>query len=282
MGRRLSSLLTAALFALAPVAPRAAELMTIEAYGKVTHVYPYILEFSVPPGALLYFGAAHSNDPAGAQVARIEALWKSFRPTLAFNEGGDPPALPDARDAVLRFAEAGLVRHLGARDGVPVRNLEPPLAEEARALRERFSEERIKVFYALRQAAQYRRQKNDTTVEEFMDFVLQFYLARQAGLEGPPRNVAELGRSAAAMFPTLPDWRKVPAEWFDPTRSHYFTNEVARDSLRFRDGHIVRLLEREVRRGERVLAVIGGTHVVMQEPVLSEALGTPVRPPGRE
>ena len=268
--RIAAGLALAALLRLAPAG--AAEPMTYEEYGRVRHAYPYVFELTHGKGALLVFGAAHTTDPSDPQVARIAELWRKFRPTLALNEGGDPPALADAAEAVRRFAEGGFLRHLAARDGVPVRTFEPALAEEAGALRARFSEERIKLFYALRQAAQYRRQKNDTPVEEFIGFVLDYYLGRQAGLQGPPRNAAELEQSCARHFPALLDWREVPAEWFDPTRPLYFTNEIARETGHFRDRHIVRLLVDEVKKGERVFVVIGGTHAVMQERALASAL----------
>src|SRR6185436_4162457 len=44
---------------------------------------PYVLELSTPQGALLYYGAHHTDDPADPQLAEIRARWAEFRPTVA-------------------------------------------------------------------------------------------------------------------------------------------------------------------------------------------------------
>jgi hypothetical protein len=74
----------------------------------------------------------------------------------------------------------------------------------------------------------------------------------------------------------LRDWREVPDAWFDPTLEPppTYLNEAARLSSRVRDEHMVRLLVAEVKRGQRVLAVVGRTHAFEQEPALRVGLGT--------
>ena len=43
----------------------------------------------------------------------------------------------------------------------------------------------------------------------------------------------------------------------------------------FRDQHMVKLLIDEVKKGKRVFAVVGGSHVVMQESALKAASDAP-------
>jgi hypothetical protein len=102
-------------FSVATAQEKDASIMNFDEYAKVRHGYPYIVELQIGKGALLYFGAQHTNDPQHSQIAQIEKLWKEFRPTLALNEGGDPPVLKTAQEAVSRIGEAGLVRYLAAR-----------------------------------------------------------------------------------------------------------------------------------------------------------------------
>jgi hypothetical protein len=45
---------------------------------------------------------------------------------------------------------------------------------------------------------------------------------------------------------------------------------MSRVGSEYRDRCMVAMLQRHVREGERVFAVVGGTHVVMQEPALHE------------
>src|SRR5262245_16834836 len=107
-----------------------ARLMTYEEYSKSPHSSPYIVALQIGKGALFYFGATHTNDPKHPQIAQIEKLWRDFKPTIAFNEGGAPPVVKSVDEAVSRYGEPGLARFLAARDNVPVHSLEPDRADE--------------------------------------------------------------------------------------------------------------------------------------------------------
>jgi hypothetical protein len=265
-----SSLLVAS--SVAGAQEKDAGLMTYDEYSKTRHSSPYIVELEIGKGALLYFGAQHTNDPKSPQIAQIEKLWGQFRPTVAFNEGGDPPVLKSVDEAVSRVGEAGLARFLAARDKVPVHSLEPGLADEVTFLLRSYTPEQVKVFYALRQIPQFRNSKRDETIETHMKFVLDKWLADVPGLEGAPRNLTEFERSCLWLSPRLKDWRETPADWFDPTKSEAYTNQVSRLSSEFRDRHMIKLLTEAVKKGARVFAVVGFSHVVIQERGLKAAL----------
>lgn len=105
---------------------RRGRILSHAEYAHVEHDTPHVLRFARRRGALLFFGAAHIHDPDDAQVARIVALWAEFRPTLAFNEGGDPQVEASLVTAAARFGESGVVRFLARRDGVPAASIERP------------------------------------------------------------------------------------------------------------------------------------------------------------
>ncbi len=75
-------------------------------------------------------------------------------------------------------------------------------------------------------------------------------------------------------FPDLKDWRMVPLNWFcsATSKSERWTNQMSRVVNDFRNKVMIKLLIREIRKGERVFAVAGCSHVVMQEPVLRSTL----------
>jgi hypothetical protein len=58
----------------------------------------------------------------------------------------------------------------------------------------------------------------------------------------------------------------------DPVRSDGVLNEIARREGDLRNCHMVPLLIETARAGKRVFVVVGGTHVVLQEPALRSAL----------
>jgi hypothetical protein len=237
---------------------------------------PYIIALTVGKGQLFYFGARHTFDPADWQVQAIEDYWHQYRPTLALNEGGEPPVLPSRDETVSRYGEPGLVRFLAKADGVAVRSLEPAQTDERALLLKDFSPEQLKVFYVLRGVAQFRKSRNDERVEDFVERVLAG-LSKEPGLEGAPRSLAEFVRSYARLFSEPPDWRKAPDAWLDPAvaRPAVYLNRISRKLSEFRDRHMVKLLISELTKGARVFAVVGGSHVIMQERALRAAKAEP-------
>jgi hypothetical protein len=271
-----------------PPATPSAELMTFEEYVRIKHDVPYILELSTAKGALLYFGSRHTYDPGDPQVRQIEALWRGFRPDVALFEGGNPedrnPWVTKDKREMREFGEPGLVVFLATRDNVPVRTFEPARGDEAAFLRRTFSLEQIKLFYVLRQVPQFRQSQQDDSIENMANHMLE-WLSHMPSLEGAPRNLPEFEASYARLFPGGPNWRQAPQSWSDPAaiRSATYTNHLAAKLARFRDQHIIQVLVEEVNRGQRVFAVVGASHVVMQEPVLRARLGVhkhqaPLRP----
>jgi hypothetical protein len=252
---------------------KGAGLMSYDEYAKARHPYPYVVEIQAGEGALLYFGAQHINDPKHSQVTEIEKQWRQFHPALAFNEGGDPPVAQSVEEAVGRFGEPGLTRFLAARDKVPIRSLEPSRADEVAMLLKTYTPEQVKVFYALRQVPQFYRSKHDETIETYVDHALK-RLTGIPGLEGPPRNSAELEKSCLWLSPRLREWREAPQSWFNPLESQSYTNQLSRLAGEFRNRHMVKLLVDEVKQGKKVFAVVGISHVVMQEGMLRAALGS--------
>ena len=251
-------------------------MMTFDEYAGCRHAVPYVLDCADGAGRLLYYGSRHIFDRADPEVRDIEQRWAAFHPTLALNEGGDPPVAATVDEAVQRYGEPGFLRWLAARDSVPCETFEPPMQAEADELLRHFTAEQVKLFYTLRSVMQDAKRPVEArapTIEELVGKTLQ-WLAHLHGLEGPPRDVTEFEASCRRLLPAQADWRAPPGAWFDPVfrGPAIWTNRVARCSSEFRDRFIVERLVAELKRGKRVFAVIGASHVVMQEPVLRARL----------
>jgi hypothetical protein len=253
-------------------------LMSFSEYAARPHSFPQILQIQGAAGALFYYGAAHTNDPANPQIAEIQRFWGAFRPTFAFNEGGTPPVFDALEETVGRYGESALVRWLARRDGVPVDTFEPSRGEIVAALVPRFTPEQIKVANVLRGLSQDSRRAEQFQISDIdaeVERVLTI-LSRTHGLERAPTTASEFATSATRLSPSRSDWRHPPAEWFDPVPDPPPTwfNAFAKAESNFRDEVIMRKLTQKVRDGERVFAVIGGSHVVMQERALRSRLAS--------
>jgi hypothetical protein len=184
-------------------------ILSYKQYGAIEHQNPYILEFKTAPGMLLLYGAEHTVDPKNPQVADIENRWAAFQPTVAYNEGGNPPTFEDFREAVQTYGEAGFVRSLAGRDQVPVATFEPPFDEEVAYLLKTFTPQQLKVFYALRQVTEERSRKATSSLEDRISSWLSRYLPAH-GLNNAPNTLAELGAACKKLVPELTDWHEVP------------------------------------------------------------------------
>lgn len=252
-------------------APRLQPVMSWDEVARREVEWPYVLEIDTGKGHLFYFGAAHTYDVADPQLTRIEAAWDGFRPDIAFTEGGFPP-IEKTRDLAVRNAgEAGLVRFLAARDDVPTTTLDPSRAEEMATLSPIFGRERIKLGHLLRAASQFRARNGREKIDDEMQRILAIY-AQTPGLMGSPRTVAEIEESFARLLPGHGDFRHAQSSWFDPAKRENVFNDIARASSDYRDRYVVDRLVRHVQAGQRVFAVMGGSHVLMQEPALRSRL----------
>ncbi len=250
-------------------------ILSYKQYAAIEHKSPYVLEFKAGPGALLFYGAEHTGNPDDPQIADIQRRWAAFRPDVAYNEGGNPPTLRDMREAVQKYAEPGLLRFLAGRDEIPVATFEPSFDEEVSHVLKTYSPQQVKVFYALRQVAEAHVAAGSAPLDDRISDWLSNYLPAH-GLKNPPNSLAELAVACKSLFPEMADWHKVSEDWFDPTQSIHYTNELANDSGMFRDQHIFRVLVDRARRGDLVFAVIGASHVVVQEPALVREFGQPL------
>jgi hypothetical protein len=182
------------------------------------------------------------------------------------NEGGNPPFAATVAEAVTQYGEAGLIRFLARRDDVPVVSIDPSRSEETAYWSKTYTREQIKMFFLVRGVAQQIQNHDPAKVDDELNRILGIN-NEAPGLTVPPRTADEFVRIYRQYFPDG-DYKSAKISWFDPMKSETLFNDMARMSSEYRDRYMVAMLQRHLREGERVFAVVGGTHVVMQEPAL--------------
>ncbi|HYG08767.1 MAG TPA: hypothetical protein VD835_02220 [Pyrinomonadaceae bacterium] len=250
------------------------EIMTFKEYSRIRHERPYLLQLKSGAGELLYFGVGHVYRVDDPQVVEIERRWAEFRPTLVLNESRTPPVERTRELAVERYGEPGLVSFLAAKHNVPVKSLDPPRMQEINYLlsTKRWTTEQVMLFYILRRVAENNKKTNPRPADELVQEALDA-TAKAPGFESLPKTLAEFDASAKRLLPSVAGWRTVKSTVFDPNPDlGLYTNDVASASSQYRDRYMVKLLAEEVRKCGRVFAVVGASHVVMQESALKKAL----------
>lgn len=235
-------------------------------YNSMPRENPYVLELDFPKGSLFYYGVFHSTDKGNRQFREIEKKWKEFSPDVVFSEGGIWPLENSMELSITRHGEQGLLRYLSRRDGVRVKSIEPKRIKEAIYLAKYFSVQKIKVFYILRQAVIQRmlnKPMNGSHVRKILG-----YFDQRPFCNIEPVSVEQFNKFMAGLFPELPEWKDIPETWFYSQPSHPWLPRMFRMVNDFRNRFMVKKMIKEIKKGKRVFAVVGRSHVVMQEPVL--------------
>lgn len=219
---------------------------------------PYILEIQAgAPGAILYYGASHTQASNHPQIADIAARWDSFRPTVALCEGRSRGYFFGALiEPFAGLPEPALVHKLARRDEVPLFSLEPPYRDEVAALLEEFSPEQVALYFFLRV---YMSEAQGIAKERLASDLL----AKRTDVEGLRGSLTSLTAVDALWrrdFPEREDWRILKAE---PQGT--YLSDMSTRSRRIRGEHMVRTVTDLARKGERVFAVVGSGHVIRQE-----------------
>ena len=250
------------------------DIMTYEEYRRIKHKQPYILDLESGRGRLLYFGVKHVKNLNDPQIAEIEKRWAKFRPTLILSESGVRAVESSREKAIERYGEAGLLSFLAAKHNIRIKSIDPPRLDEIAHLlsTKRWTGEQIKLFFILRRVAENAKRPKPQPVDAFVKEGLKA-LSTVSGLEGAPATLSEFEESVRRVLPSVPDWKQIQTTVFDPNPTlGLYTNDVAYASSQYRDRYMVKLLAEEVKKGERVFAVVGASHVVMQERALRKAL----------
>ena len=225
---------------------------------------PYILEVNTANGgALLYYGASHTQSPDHPQIADITAQWERFKPSVAFYEGRRRNFYYGALvEPFAGLPEPALVHKLARPADIPLYTLEPAYEDEVGALLREFSAKQIALYFFLRV---YRSESGGQAKER----LAKDLLAKRTdvvGLKGSLNTLADVDRVWERDFPSEGDWRIHRAEVG-------YLKEISTASRRLRGEHMIRILVDQVNRGERVFAVVGSGHVIRQEWNFREILG---------
>ena len=252
--------------------------MTFKEYKDIEHPAPYVLHLEGSSDAqLLYYGARHCFDPADPMFGDLQARFREFQPNVVLVEGTRAdvppppgPLPPDPDDVIKASGECGYVCFLARVDHVPVLGLDPPFDAEVQHLLASYPKEQLLLFYCLEQTVQYHRTQSKPPYEKYMGGFAGF-MARRLGLEPAMAPFAFLRALYDQEFGQALDWETVSDEIVSPLVWESFSNQICRQSSYFRDSAQVATLLETVHTHRKVFAVVGASHVVMQERALREA-----------
>lgn len=263
VGARLSAI--AALLTAGCAHQRVEPVMSFDEYTKIHHDTPYVLRITEGDLELIYYGARHSFDTADPMFDDIERRFTAMRPTIAFNEGGDPPALSDRDEAIRNYGDSGFLRYMAKTHGVEAQNLDLPPEHESRILRSKYTKPQVLLFYVVRQLGTYNNMPDPPDFDTYFDEFMQS-CGRSLEMHDASWEIVNTEFERTFGEPLIPE--RIGRDYSDPVPDENLTQRIARDSSIARDQYMVDKLVEALHRHKRVFAVMGASHVVMQEQAL--------------
>ncbi len=151
--------------------------------------------------------------------------------------------------------------------------MEPEFGEEVAELLRKYDPEEVKLFYIIRDLAEYDGLGSPKmNKEEYLQDAIKRYSAEPALKDVRPRSVSEMQPTFAERFPKLVSYVNANMSWVDPSKLDNRINEITRASTDYRDQVIVDKITRAVCQGKRVLAVVGWSHVAREESAIREVI----------
>lgn len=230
---------------------------------------------------LLYFGSAHTNDPANPVFEEIATAYTTTNPQMVYVEGMEgiheqvalvreklsAMSLDDAK----RRGEGFYTLKLAVDAGAQFESPEPPLSLEISHLRSAgYSTQDLFSYYAYRIISQYQREHIEQAPDTCEVYIAPHldHFQEAAGIS--PEECAVLQED---LFRTLDlehiDYHSLadPMPWKNKYR--YPTNEVSAASSRFRDEYALKRIALGLQTHDRIFVTYGSGHAV----TLSKALG---------
>ena len=250
-------------------------VMPLSEYARVRHDSPYRFHASGTGWAITYLGVRHSRSDSDETALAIAQQLAQELPTLVLVEGPVPASARTAAEASRIGGEAGLVAHLAVARGLRVDSLEQSFASQVLGVQLRFGADAAAVFYGLRIVAQERaRGQGAFDLNAFLSSRLLAWLRREQ-LTTSLIDAATFCQLADRVTGRPHSCLETAPGWFDPLRGTGppLFEQIATTLVRERDRAMVMRMVAAASAGERIFAVAGHSHVVMQEPALRRALG---------
>lgn len=235
--------------------------------------WPYVLEITTDRSELLYYGFWHTTNPEDPQIAEIKQLWNEFDPTIAGTENRLGLFVGGLEAGVSYFSEFGALFALARQDDIPIYTLEPPWEVEVAEMKAAFSTADVTLFYTMRV---FLSERGEGKTREEIDDLARHLLSKRGsrpGLEGSLPTLAGLDSVWNERFSDLGPWRDLPPNAVHPGAEPTRLNALANLANEIRDRHAAAVILDLMKKGERIFALAGGSHVVKQEPVLRAGVG---------
>ena len=248
--------------------------MTMEAYGELKHARPYELVLRKAGAELLYLGVEHSTDPLSKTNKTLQEVFSRYTPTKLYIESPLRLPKPTIAETVSFFGESGVFMYIANERKIEIESLDLPVREEIEQVAAKFGQKTTALFYGLRLVLQQERRSTDFNREIFLEQKVMPWLVLYGALPAALK-ADEFLIPLPALIKGAATLSSASLEWFNPLQPADVTvfNQISRYLVDLRDQRMIKMLVLDFRKGHRILAATGVSHVVMQEPDIRRLIG---------
>ncbi|NVE94450.1 hypothetical protein [Altererythrobacter lutimaris] len=223
---------------------------------------PIIIQTEADRGALLFFGAEHSNDPSHPQFAELEEAFARFDPTVVVVEGRPGPLLVPFMDPIETYGESGALVQLARQSGSTTYIWELERDDEVALLLDRFSEEQVAIYLLMRP---FPGGNSAAEAEATLSAIIEDRKGR-SGIQGVIGSLEQFDAAWDRNLASGEDWRALNGVYGAPG----FLGEMFEYGNDIRDQHMLNIVRELMEQDERVMVTMGWSHAVRVEPALTQ------------
>lgn len=246
-------------------------MLTYDEYLKKDIPLPYKFELIKGNKHLVYYGVKHSNNPNDSMFIDIENTLEKLKPDIAFNEGGNNWPIINNRDStILLTGDPGFFRFICRKNNIKVTSIEPNDSLEYKYLLSKYKKNDVVLMYFCRQIEQLQHQESfqDNEFNKYMNDFLIGLKHKGMPLLNDEISVDYYIKYFEEFFKTKFNWKNFDPSNYQPIYSKTLLNEIMKESTYFRDRYIINKIEESLETNDKVMVVMGGSHLIIEEPVL--------------
>ena len=247
----------------------------VDSMGKLPEI-PYVVDLHKGNKHLIVIGTLHSRDTNNLMFAEIEKIFKTFKPEVAINEGGQvKKTYTDRNSAIVKNGELGLLKFLCDKQGIKMINGDMPDEKEFYQLSEIYSKDEALLFFASeRFVLPYTYWGENGNLDSLYksDFIEGYLEPCGIKLKPEEKQFSYYKGLYKKYFNKEFNIDSICSDDFSPIRKTNYFCEVARKSKELRDRYLLQKIEEQLIHHDKVLVVYGGWHVLAIEPALTQII----------
>ena len=245
-----------------------------ENYEKKGFTFPYTYELKKGNKKFICLGSSHSNDPESPEFKLFKKEFIKLKPQVIFVEGNHEKVdwldKCKSEEYAIKIDEMAFLSYIAQKKKIPVLSWEPGEVAEIKILDKKFSRKNIFAHYMLRLIGQYIQIGKP---KDYFEFAIKEFekLTKWRGFDYSFENLKKIHKELFGFNLTL---SKSKVQLYSlppfPIKNDSVLNKIAAESSKLRDKHAVKVILKSFKKYDRVLAIMGGSHAIMQEPVYRE------------